>query len=158
MKPIAKKLLLSTLAVGSMMFLLSSTLLQANSNNSLEGTAWQLVEWHSSSTAEVALTSNAITLQFSAQDQVIHGQASCNQYQGTANFYDNSSEFAIRVFGMSRKLCARSLMEQEQRYIAALKKAHRYQVTSQNQLHIEYQSTQDNELGTLIFQSLDEGA
>lgn len=158
MKLITKQSLLGTLTVGSMVFLLSSTLLRANSNNSLEGTAWQLVEWHSSSTAEVALASDAITLYFSAQDQVIHGQASCNQYQGAANFYNTNSEFEIRVFGMSRKLCARPLMEQEQRYIAALKKAHRYQVTSQNQLHIEYQSTQDNELGTLIFQSLDEGA
>lgn len=55
-------------------------------------------------------------------DMTLSGNASCNRFNGTYRMEEGA--IVVGELATTRKLCPRALMEQESRFLAALKRAH----------------------------------
>lgn len=72
-----------------------------------------------------------LTLSFIDQQRVA-GLAGCNNW--SAQYQLNGNTFSLEDIVTTRKLCAPALMEQEQRFLAALAKVQRWQFAEHQQL------------------------
>ena len=86
----------------------------------LSGTTWRLLDLPGTG----ALAGNPVTLAFSA-DGTVSGNASCNQFHGTATVTGSSVSFG--PIATTKKACAEAVMSQEQRYLEALRGAERFE-------------------------------
>ncbi len=75
-----------------------------------------------------------LTLQLDAQQQRAHGFAGCNQWFGSYQL--NGNQLSISNIASTRKACAPSLMEQENRYLQALPQVERWDFSEHGQLQL----------------------
>ena len=75
------------------------------------------------------------TLEFPKTDQVA-GLAACNRYFGSVSLTGDT--IAVGNLASTRRMCPESLMEQEQRFMAALSKANRLELTHAGQILLIY--------------------
>jgi putative lipoprotein len=88
---------------------------------SLWGTGWVLEDLNGAA----VIGEIPVTLQFS-EDGAVSGTASCNQFLGSVTVSGTSITFGPLV--TTRKMCAQPTMDQETRYLAALREAERFEV------------------------------
>jgi len=113
-------------------FLLSSSLLLAacaGSDNSLDGTNWQLDQYQDESGDLMSvIPDTVVTAQFQATN--VSGIAGCNNYNSSYQVDGNQLTFSPAA--ATRKLCADppGIMEQEAAYLAALVQVHTFRQRS----------------------------
>lgn len=89
----------------------------------LRGTSWRLEELDGTRALEAAQP----TLQFSKDSDSVSGNASCNQFRGSATIADGSITFG--PLATTRKYCGgEGVMKQEASYLAALGKSERFEI------------------------------
>lgn len=93
----------------------------------LRGTSWRLEELGGTR----ALDAAQATLQFSKDSDSVSGNASCNQFRGSATIANGSIAFG--PLATTRKYCSdEGVMKQEAAYLAALGKAERFEMKAQS--------------------------
>jgi heat shock protein HslJ len=106
--------------------------------STLRSSSWQLVSYGPTgdkTLLPVETSLNPITLSFGDENQFT-GSAGCNEYGGIYDTMDKTLTFR-EIFSTRRACASTALMEQEQRYFAALETATSFQI-SENELHIQY--------------------
>ena len=97
----------------------------------LLGTAWLAEDIDSRGVIDRARS----TMEFAKLGQVT-GLAACNRYFGSVSL--NGNTIAFGNLASTRKMCSKSLMDQEQRFMAALSKASRLDLTHEGQILLIY--------------------
>jgi putative lipoprotein len=87
----------------------------------LRGTAWVLEDLAGAGVVDRVQA----TLEF-AQDGTVSGNSSCNQLRGPVTVKAN--EISFGDLAVTRKACAEAVMQQEQRYLDALRAAKRFEI------------------------------
>jgi heat shock protein HslJ len=103
--------------------------------STLRGTSWVLQDVGGAP----ALSGVEATLAF-ADDGGVNGRASCNQFSGRAAISD--SAIAFSPLAATRMACADPIMQQEQQYLDALGRAHRFELRGTTLLIFSTASTQ----------------
>lgn len=120
----------------------SSTL---TSDQNLQGTSWKLVSWGTENALKIPLQETEINAEFTADR--ISGLGSCNRYNG--GYQAKNGELMFSPIASTRKACPPEIMDQEFKYFTKLQGAKKYQINTQGQLKIFYQ-TKEGE-GVMIF-------
>jgi putative lipoprotein len=102
----------------------------------LDGTIWTLVAFDGAGGSDAPIADTRITLSFAGQDHHAGGSSGCNRYTG--GYTEAGDQLTFGPLASTRMWCAspEGVMEQEQRYLAALQQAARYEVTD-SQLRID---------------------
>lgn len=79
----------------------------------------------------------------------ISGSGGCNRFTGS--YQTDSNKLSVGALGSTRRACEEPVMNQEAKYLTALQGAQQYQVNSQGELQIFYQTAQKS--GVLRFTS-----
>lgn len=87
----------------------------------LAGTKWRLEDLAGAG----VLDRVQATLEF-AEDSTVSGNGSCNQFRGTATV--SSDAIAFTPMATTRKFCGEAVMHQENKYLAALRDAQRFEI------------------------------
>ncbi len=89
----------------------------------LTGMKWRLEDLGGAGVIDVAQA----TLEFSDEGTLgVKGNASCNQFRGTATVSGGAIAFSPLV--TTRKMCPEAVMHQESEYLAALREAQRFEI------------------------------
>ena len=86
----------------------------------LSGTSWRLEDLSGTGVLDHVQATLAL-----AADGAVSGNASCNQFHGTATV--TGSPVSFGTLATTRKACAEAVMNQEQRYLEALRRAERFE-------------------------------
>lgn len=122
-----KLLILSALTLG----VLSGCSLFGNNGNKLQSGQKYIVEWIGE---RPLIDRSHLSLQLDTKQQRAHGFAGCNNWFGNYELQDG--QLRINQIATTRKLCAPALMEQEQRYLAALPQIERWDFSAIGQLQL----------------------
>lgn len=122
-----KHMLFSAIAAG----MLSGCSLFGASSTALQTGEEYIVEWIGE---RPLIDRSHLTLQLDAKQQRVHGMAGCNTWFGTYRLAGD--KLHISHIAATRKLCAPALMEQEQRYLAALPQIERWDFSATGQLQL----------------------
>ncbi|PSB21995.1 META domain-containing protein [Phormidesmis priestleyi ULC007] len=129
-------------------------LLMAQSASSIAG-SWRLVIMAEPTSPGVVPQATKLTADFSGNSSEpgkanhLTGSGGCNRFMGSYQIKGN--HLSIGTLASTRKACEESILNQEFRYLKALEGAQRYEVDSQGQLTIFYQTGQES--GVLRFTS-----
>lgn len=109
----------------------TATAQEVSGEANLLGTAWLAEDIDGRGVIDRARS----TLEFPITGQVA-GLAACNRYFGAVSL--TADTIAVGNLASTRKMCSESLMEQEQRFLAALSKAKRLELTHEGQILLVY--------------------
>jgi heat shock protein HslJ len=120
------------------------------SSNSRIGPTWALLSWQESGRAQNLVTGKLLTVTFT-QDR-ISGSGGCNRY--SASYQVKSSDhIAVGAVMSTRMACIEpELMQQEAKFLAALKGAQILKSDRQGHLILQY-TTEEGEKGSLTFKA-----
>jgi len=119
------------LAAATLLSAAASTAQGATGEADLLGTAWLAEDIDGRGVVDRARS----TMEFAKFGQVA-GLAACNRYFGSVSLDGNTIAFGN--LASTRKMCSKSLMGQEQRFMAALSKASRLELTHEGQILLIY--------------------
>jgi len=122
----------------------TSTAQEATGDGNLLGTAWLAEDIDGRGVIDRARS----TLEFPKAGHVA-GLAGCNRYFGAVSL--TSETIAVGNLASTRKMCPESLMDQEQRFMAALSKSSRLELTHDGQILLIYA---DNPTPSLRFSKI----
>ena len=126
-----KHIIATILAAITLVSAATSTAQEVTGEANLLGTAWLAEDIGGRGVIDRARS----TLEFPKTGQVA-GLAACNRYFGPVSLTSNT--IAIGNLASTRKMCPESLMDQEQRFMAALSKARRLELTHEGQVLLIY--------------------
>lgn len=109
--------------------------------------SWRLVSMGATASPTVPPQTTELTTNF--EGDRISGSGGCNRFTGT--YQTESNKLSIGALASTRMACEESMMNQETKYLTALQGAQRYEVNSQGELQIFYQTAQES--GVLRFTS-----
>lgn len=75
-----------------------------------------------------------LTITFGSDEGRAYGSAGCNNW--FASFTHHGAKLSFGPIGSTRKACAPSLMEQEQRFLETLSRTERWDISEQGQLQL----------------------
>lgn len=87
----------------------------------LWGTAWRLEDYAGTGVVDRVQA----TLEF-PEEGIVRGNGSCNRFRGAVTISDGAIMFA--PLATTRKMCVEAVMHQENRYLAALREAERFEI------------------------------
>ena len=119
------------LAAATLLSAAASTAQGTSGEADLLGTAWLAEDIDGRGVVDRARS----TMEFAKFGQVT-GLAACNRYFGSVSLDGNTIAFGN--LASTRKMCSKSLMDQEQRFMAALSKANRFELTQGGQILLIY--------------------
>jgi heat shock protein HslJ len=122
----------------------SNNLLLMAQSSSIAG-SWRLVSMGSLTSPTGPLQTTELTADF--EGDRISGSGGCNRFNG--GYQTESNQLTIGALASTRMACEQLVMNQEAKYLAALQGAQRYEVNSQGELQVFYQT--DQESGVLRF-------
>ncbi|MBW4517490.1 MAG: META domain-containing protein [Timaviella obliquedivisa GSE-PSE-MK23-08B] len=109
--------------------------------------SWRLISMGTTAALTVPLQATELTANF--EGDRVSGSGGCNRFTGS--YETESNILSLGALASTRKACEESVMNQEAKYLAALQAAQQYEVNTQGELQIFYQTAQES--GVLRFTS-----
>ena len=124
--------IITTMLAATALISVATSAAQSGANETdLLGTAWLAEDIDGRGVIDRARS----TMEFAKSGQV-SGLAACNHYFGPVSL--NAGAITFGNLASTRKMCPESLMDQEQRFMEALSKAKRLELTHEGQILLMY--------------------
>jgi len=104
---------------------------QDNAPITLPGTSWLVEDIDGRGVIDMAQT----TIQFGEEGDV-RGSTACNRYSGQVGI--DGAELIFKPMAVTRRACPQAIMDQEQRFLAAIHNARSYKIDDEKRLMFIY--------------------